>query len=110
MSTQTSIGSLIGYAQKIAFDYGFDMDDIWRARLARHIKEELNKGTHPDEIRLAIVGLIERKPVLSPWLLSEKVKDLRRGSVEAGDHLFDMEDIPVHRADPSRFLENEDED
>jgi hypothetical protein len=60
-------------AQAYAASKQFTMDDVYRARLARGIRLELEDGTHYDDIEWAVKQLIDRQ--LSPGLLKRKVQD-----------------------------------
>ena len=71
------IGTLIGHAETRAAVQGFDMGKTYKARLAKHIKEELDKGTHIQDVRAGVDALIDRR--LSPYLLSRKIADLQLG-------------------------------
>jgi len=49
------------------------IDKTYKARLAKAIKQELERGTHPADIKRALEQLIDRH--LSPALLHAKVTD-----------------------------------
>jgi hypothetical protein len=98
----------MGYAQQQAALQRFEMDPTYKARLARGIRLEVERGTHHQDIKAAINQLLERK--LSPGLLRHKVEDLHapKGYRFSQGIVADdpYADLPEQKLDPS-WLETE---
>jgi hypothetical protein len=89
-----SIGSFMAFSETEAALQKFTMDATYKARLARGVKLELAKGTHPDDLKVAIRALLERR--LSPGLLSRKVEDIHKPRVPASPIADPYQDFPEY--------------
>ena len=105
----STIGSLMGYAERAATEQQIRLEPGFKSRLARYLKELLADGHHPDDIRWGLRSLMEKKktsPQTSPYLVKYKVGDFTKPPAEFDDaESPDLQDFPTYKPDLTRLGE-----